>query len=195
MNPRDLCHCPSSSDWRRHVFNMFLLPLVEFRAQALSKPGSLHALGILSRSEICGRQGFEEPCRSWYLELLLCHKHIRNNLNGGLANLSSTALSIATSTCAVWVTGLRKLQLWLHGVAQSQAARWAQALSLSGESLRASAAKGELWKGSRWAKSRVCSGAVGDILEGLDSGVLGCNPCEVAPCRPSIARRQHLSFF
>ena len=119
MNPRDLCHCPSSSDWRRHVFNMFLLPLVEFRAQALSKPGSLHALGILSRSEICGRQGFEEPCRSWYLELLLCHKHIRNNLNGGLANLSSTALSIATSTCAVWVTGLRKLQLWLHGVAQS----------------------------------------------------------------------------
>ncbi|CAE7030189.1 KIN14Q [Symbiodinium sp. CCMP2592] len=52
----------------------------------------------------------------------------------------------------------RKLQLWLHGVAQSQAARWAQALSLSG--------------------------AVGDILEGLDSGVLGCNPCEVASEEP-----------
>eukprot|EP00439_Symbiodinium_sp_Y106_P005712 s4957_g1.t1 len=53
----------------------------------------------------------------------------------------------------------RKLQLWLHGVAQSQAARWAQALSLSG--------------------------AVGDILEGLDSGVLGCNPCEVASEEPA----------
>ncbi|CAE7584071.1 KIN14Q, partial [Symbiodinium sp. CCMP2456] len=45
----------------------------------------------------------------------------------------------------------RKLQLWLHGTARSQAARWAQALSLSG--------------------------AVGDILEGLDSREV-CKPCD-----------------